>query len=305
MATYLITQATGNQSQWTIRHLLAAGAKVHALVRDPSKVLPEVLRSPGVTIFKGESVNFDDVFQAAQGCAGVFLNTVPIPELESKQARTIVEAARKAGVATVVASTAMCAGRRDMWDDDFTAGCGLRGYYLSKAAVEDAVRGAGFAAWTILRPAYLHIDYQLPSAHHNFPRLATHGELDHYFDDGARMGQTDTSDVGRFAAAALQDPARFGGHELEIAAESLTVEEIRDVLVRVSGRDVGVRRRTPEDGEPVFGQLFQVWANKKDLGPIIAASKEAAVRFGIPLTSLEDALQREKGRLLECLPVKA
>ncbi|GAP90993.1 hypothetical protein SAMD00023353_5400570 [Rosellinia necatrix] len=304
MATYLITQATGHQSQWTITHLLAAGAKVHAIVRDPSKV-PDVLKSPGVTIFQGESVNFDDVFRAAQGCAAVYLNTFPIPGLETRQAETIAAAARRAGVRSVVASTTMGAGDRTLWDDAVTEECHLRGYFASKAAVEDVVRGAGFEAWTILRPAFLHVDYLLPGAHQNLPRLPTHGELDHFFDAGARLPQTDASDVGRYAAAALRDPARFAGHAIDLAAENLTIGEVRDVLARVSGRDdVATRRLRLGETEPVFGQLFQVWANFKDLAPVVAATRDAVARFGIPVTSLEDALRRDRSRLLECLPAR-
>ncbi|KAI1187215.1 NmrA family protein [Nemania serpens] len=304
MATYLVTQATGHQGQWTIRHLLAAGAKVHAIVRDPSKN-PDVLKSPGVTIFKGESANFDDVFQAAQGCVGVYLNTFPIPGLEAQQAKTIVEASKKAGLKSVVACTTMATGHRDLWDDDITEQCHLRDYYRSKAEVEDIVRGSGFEAWTILRPAVIHVDYMLPSARYNFPRLPTHGELDHFFADGARMVQTDAHDVGRYAAAALRDPARFGGHAIELGHENLTIEEVRDVLARVSGRDVGVKRLEPEDGDPVTGQLFHLWANHKDFSAVVAAAEEAQAKFGIPFTSLEEALRRDRSRLLECLPVKA
>lgn len=76
--------------------------------------------------------------------------------------------------------------------------------------------------------------------------------------------------------------------------ESLTVDEIRDILVRVSGRPVGLRRRTPEQVEAarmtVFGQTFQIWAGAKDLRPVVAKAKAAESRLGIPLTSL-DAMQ--------------
>ncbi|KAI3335342.1 NmrA family protein [Ustulina deusta] len=304
MATYLITQATGQQAQWTIKHLLAAGEKVHAIVRDPSKI-PDVLKRPGVTVFKGESANFDDVFQAAQGCQAVYLNTFPIPGLETQQAKTIVEASRKAGLKSVVACTTTCTGNKDLWDDAITEECYLRDYYLSKAAVEDIVRSAGFDAWTILRPAFLHVDYMSPNAYENFPRLLTHRELDHCFNDGARMAQTDASDVGKYAAAALQNPAKFGGQAIELANENLTIEEVRDILVRVSGRDVTTKKLSPEDGEPVRGQFFQKWVNFKDVSPVLAAAQEAQAKFGIPFTSLKEALQREKTHLLESLPVKA
>ncbi|KAI1750035.1 NmrA family protein [Xylaria castorea] len=302
MATYLITQATGNQSQWVMTHLLAAGAKVHAIVRDPSKKLPEVLNHPGVTVFKGESVNFDDVFRAAQGCAGVFLNTFPDPRVELQQAKTILEASKKAGLKSVVASTVMATGEKAMWDDAVTEKANLGDYFRSKFAVEDAVHTGCLEAWTVLRPAFCHFDYYLPSCQHNFARLATHGELDHFYNDGARMPQTDASDIGKYAAAALQDPAKFAGQEIDVASENLTIEEVRDILVRVSGRDVGARR---VDGEPAYGQRFQNWANFKDFRTVMQSAKEVQAKFGIPFTPLEEALQRDKSRLLECLPAKA
>ncbi|KAI0522036.1 NmrA family protein [Xylaria bambusicola] len=301
MTTYLITQATGQQAQWTIKHLLDAGAKVHAVVRDPAKI-PDILKRPGVTIFKGESVNFDDVFQAAQGCKAAYLNTFPIPGLEAQQAKTIVEAARKAGIKSIVACTTMCTGNKELWDDDYTEGCNLRNYWRSKAAVEDIVRGAGFEAWTILRPAFIHVDYLTPSCYGNFPEL-TNGVLTHLFDDGFGMAQTDANDIGRYAAAALQDPVKFGGHAIELANEYLTIEEVCDLLVKVSGRDVKTRKLAPEE-EPVMGQFFQKWSNARDYSSVLAATKEAQAKFGIPLTSLENALQRDKARLLDTLPVK-
>ncbi|TRX99009.1 hypothetical protein FHL15_000351 [Xylaria flabelliformis] len=304
MATYLVTQATGNQSRWVITHLLAAGAKVHAIVRDPSKTLPDVLNRPGVTIFKGESVNFDEVFRAAQGCAGVFLNTFPVPGVELQQTKTILEASKKAGLKSVVVSTVMAAGEKAMWDDAITEENDMLEYYRSKFAVENAVRTGGLEAWTILRPAFCHYDYMLPTCHGNFARLASHGELDHFYDEGGRMPQTDTNDIGKYAAAALQDPQKFAGQAIEITSENLTIEEVRDILVRVSGRDVTARRRTPADGEPVPGHRFQKWANVKDFSSVMQSAKEAQAKFGIPFTPLEEALQRDKSRVLECLPAK-
>ncbi|KAI0437312.1 NmrA family protein [Xylaria telfairii] len=304
MATYLVTQATGHQSQWVVTHLLAAGVKVNAIVRDPSKI-PDILKRPGVTVFKGESVNYDDVFNAAQGCAGVFLNTFPIPGVELWQAKTILEASQKAGVKTVVASTVMAAGQKAMWDDAATKETYLLDYFRSKHAVEDAVRRAGFDAWTILRPAFCHFDYMIPGCYGNFAKLATDGELDHYYNEGARMPQTDTSDIGKYAAAALQDPAKFASQDIDVASANLTIKEVRDVLVRITGREVTARKRTPEDGQPLPGHRFQMWANFKDFSSVMQGAKDAQAKFGIPFTPFEEALQRDKSRVLECIPAKA
>ncbi|KAK2049704.1 NmrA-like family protein [Colletotrichum somersetense] len=304
MATYLVTQATGQQSLATIAHLLAAGAKIHAVVRDPEKA-PPALKKQGVTIFKGESTNLDEIYQAAQGCKAAYLNTFPWPGLETQQAKTIVTACEKAGVESIVGCTSFAAGHRDVWDDVATAEVGLRQYYLSKAEVEEAVRGGRFKAYTILRPSVLHTDFMLPGVYGNFPGLPS-GELGHACDDGVRLPYTDTDDVGRYAAAALQDPDRFGGQEIDLPNEYVTMEEVRDALVRVSGREVRVRQLTPAEVEVTKqtapGMLFQIWANAKDFTALVDAAKEAQEKFGIPFTSLEAGLQRDKARLLESLP---
>jgi uncharacterized protein YbjT (DUF2867 family) len=308
MATYLITQASGQQAGRTISHLLDAGAKIHALVRNPEKLSP-VLQRPGVTVFKGESTDASAVAKAAEGCVGVFLNTFPIPGVEAQQARTIVDEAKKAGIKTIVAATTFCTGSKDLWDDDVTKECYLHDYYSSKAAVEDIVRTAGFEAYTILRPGYLHIDYQLPNVYGNYPELPKTGTLYHAMDDSSTMPHTDASDIGRYAAAAFQDPAKFNGQEIDMIHDNLTAQEIRDVLAKVSGRNVGVQKRTPAEIEAakaeVFGQAFQIWANLKDFKHLVTNAKKTHAELGMPLNTLETCLEREKDKLLECLAILA
>ncbi|KAM0437834.1 hypothetical protein ACHAPT_002199 [Fusarium lateritium] len=305
MATYLITQATGQQSQWVIRHLLEAGAKIHAVVRDVQKV-PPVLKEPGVTLFQGESKNFDDVFAAAKGCKGTFLNTVPWPGLEALQAKTIVEASEKAGVETIVASTTILTDDKAAWDNAETKAIQLDGYYSSKTQVEDIVRAGKFQAYTILRPAVLHHDFYLPGAPDNFPRLPTHGELDDLLVNGSKVPYTDAHDLGKYAAAALQDPAKFEGKEIDLANELLTFEEVRDVLVGVSGREVRVVKRTTEEldklGASVFGQKFHLFSNIVDLSSTPGVAKRVQEEYGIPFTPLAESVKRDKARLLESLP---
>ncbi|KAI1328535.1 NmrA-like family protein [Xylariaceae sp. FL0255] len=305
MAAYFISQATGHQARSTIAHLLEAGAKVHALVRnfDKAKTHP-VLQRPGVTLFEGESVDTEAVTKAVQGCAGVFLNTFPIPGLDTKQAKTIIEESKKAGIKTIVATTTFGVGNKELWDDEVTKKVGLHGYFQSKYEIETMVRNAGFDAWTILRPAFISFDYMLPGAYGNFPKLAEKAELDHFYDPDSRMGQTDIEDIGKFAAAALQDPSKFRGHAIDLVRDNLTIEEVRQILVRVTGRKVTAKRYSPEEFNPaIFGQAFHFWANVKDISPVMESAKAAETKFGMPFTSLEDALTRDKERVLECIPV--
>ncbi|OLN90043.1 hypothetical protein CCHL11_07236 [Colletotrichum chlorophyti] len=195
-----------------------------------------------------------------------------------------------------------------MWDDDATKEIQLHQYFSSKATVEEIVRAGGFQAYTILRPAVIHHDFFLPGALGNFPRLPTHGELDHLLDEGARVPYTDANDVGKYAAAALQNPTKFDGQEIDLGNELLTIDEVRDILVRVSGRDVRAVKRTPDEvekmGISVFGQKFHLMANIKDLTWTTVVAEKVQEKFGIPLTSLEAALQRDKTQLLECMPAK-
>ncbi|KAM0546253.1 hypothetical protein ACHAPJ_010936 [Fusarium lateritium] len=281
MSTYLITQATGKQSGAVIRHLLAAGHSVHAVVRDIQKTLPQVLTRPGVTLFQGETIDSDVISKAIQGCKGVFLNTFPIPGLEPQQAKTVVDAAKKADV-------------------------GLYDYFTYKAAAEEIVRSAGLNAYTILRPAFLNFDYFLPHSLKNYPELAKTGELVHSFNEGGTMLQTDVEDVGKYAAAALQDPVKFGGQEIELGNEALTIQEIAAILSKVSGRHVTTRQRSSEEVEEVKGggnfQAWQLWTHSHDLRPVAAAAKDVQAKYGIQFNSLEEALQRDRDQLLECLP---
>ncbi|KAF7563909.1 hypothetical protein G7046_g216 [Stylonectria norvegica] len=304
MATYLITQASGGQSKWVIIHLVAAGAKVHAVVRNPSTLAPE-LQLPGVTVFKGESNDFDAVYAAAKGCTGAFLNTFPIPGLEAQQAKTIVEAAKKAGIETMVSSSTACTDNKSLWDNAETEACGLRTYYQSKFDNEALVREAGFKSYTILRPGFIHFDYYLPNSAHNFPGLEN-GLLAHAYSEGARMPQTDASDVGKYAAAALLDPAKFNGAEIEIISSSPTIEEVHALLEKVSGRKLKLHKRTQEEVEEAmkttFGQTFHLFASIKDMASSHKPAIEKAKKYGIPFTPLEQSLEREKARLLSTIP---
>ncbi|KAF9770673.1 hypothetical protein IL306_011732 [Fusarium sp. DS 682] len=308
MSAYLVTQATGQQSQWVIRHLLEAGHKINAVVRNIEKI-PTLLSDPNITLFQGESKNFDDIFEAAQGCKAAFLNTVPFPGLELIQAKTIVEACEKAGVKTLVASTSICADKKDTWDNDgVKAIAALHQYYTSKYEVENIVRSGKFESYTILRPALIHYDFFIPGVYNNFPRLPTEGEIDDLLTGDAKIPYTDAHDVGKYAAAALQNPNKFKNQEVNLAHDLLGFEEVQDILTKISGREVGVVRRTPEEVEKlgigVFGQVFQLFANMNAFGFVGSGAKEVQEIFGIPFTSLEDALQRDKVRLLECIPVK-
>jgi uncharacterized protein YbjT (DUF2867 family) len=137
MATYLITGATGQQGSATIKYLLKAGAKAHAMVRNPQSEAAQALQAQGVKLFQfRDYLDFDAFREAAKGCQGLFLNLMPSGEGE-KQAIGIIEACKAAGVKSIVASTAFWCGSKEKWteggkgEDRF-----ILVYFTEKAKVE-------------------------------------------------------------------------------------------------------------------------------------------------------------------------
>ncbi|KAJ7822266.1 NAD dependent epimerase/dehydratase [Mycena olivaceomarginata] len=294
--TFLITTATGRQGTSTARLLLAQGAQVHALVRDPTSPASLTLKSLGATLFKG---GFDDVpaiTAAIQGVTGVFLNTFPNfadPNGETRAAETFVAAARAAGTVTsFVVSTVFQTDALEDWSTLKGEFPFLAQYYASKAGAERVVRASGFA-YTILRPGWLDHNYIGAGVEYHFPEYARERVLTVSSPRGWRMEHLDADDVGQFAAAALLDPGRFAGKELDLVNELLTFEEIAAHLGEALGAEVKVKYRTPEETAEARKVLptieRQLWAPTTKPGD---ASKLA--EYGFRLTTFKEFLEREK-----------
>ncbi|OJD27830.1 hypothetical protein ACJ73_00780 [Blastomyces percursus] len=330
MPTYLLTLATGQQARLTAKHLLAAGATVHAVVRDPTSQPARDLASAGVKLFKG-NLDEPDVFRkAAEGCTGVFLNVVPasppsstsdpastsasasIIDSERQRSASILAACRAAGVKYVVASTAIYTGDRHLWDTPEAEAIGYH-FSRSKAGMEEAVRSAGLSGgWTILRPGWIMSNYLVPSSPVVYPELPVEGWLKHSYESGAGFEHVDEEDVGKYAAAALLEPEKFVGREITLASGWLSVEDVAAVMSKVGGREVKVSKRTAEEQQEAVSKgnpalEFELWASLVGDKVHEAAwkakgSKPPEEEFGIPLTGFEEYLQREKDVLLQSLP---
>jgi uncharacterized protein YbjT (DUF2867 family) len=92
----------------------------------------------------------------------VFLNVSPSfrgDGAELRQATNVVRAARASGTVTTLVYTNVCAiDQREKfpgWYDGTMSGI-MKGYFESKAAIEDLVRSVGFMYWTVLRPPVRH-----------------------------------------------------------------------------------------------------------------------------------------------------
>ena len=131
--TILVTGATGNVGRPLVAGLLADGARVRALTRDPAAAgFP-----PGVAVAGGDYAAPGILAEAVRGADAVFVNIGALRE----HAGELITAARGAGVSKIVMLSSIAV--RDEGDQVLPLG-------RQHKAVEDAVKAAG-VDWTILR----------------------------------------------------------------------------------------------------------------------------------------------------------
>lgn len=311
MPTYLVTGATGHQGGAVVDYLLAAGATVHAVVRDPSSPKATALADKGVVLFKGTHEEPDTPFRAAAaGCTGIFFNpSVFQPGEAKKQAEGIIRACKAGAGSTltsiVLSSTSRVAEMSGHLDVATAAHPFLGMYYAAKAEVEAAVRESGIQHYTILCPPVLAHDYLLPTSAgtHTFADLPRSGKLVTSLDDGVTMPVLDPDDVGKFGAAVLLDPEKFSGHEIDLASDNLTAPEVRDILARVSGVDIKLHKRTPKEVEESLGTaFFQGFERVSNARPKKTDVEALETKYGIKVTRFEEYMEKNKEKLKDSLP---
>lgn len=135
--TILVTGATGTVGRNVVDQLLARGADVRALVRDPAKAdLPA-----GVAVVKGDLLDVDAMRAAFSGVSTLFLLNAVVPD-EFTQALLTLNLARDAGIERIVYLSVI---HSDIYVNV--------PHFAGKFGVERMLEQMGFNA-TILRPAY-------------------------------------------------------------------------------------------------------------------------------------------------------
>ena len=135
--TILVTGSSGLVGSEVVRQLVARGADVRALSRDPEKaMLPS-----GVAAVKGDMMDPASMRPALEGIRTLFLLAAVVPD-ELNQAMNTLTLSIAAGVSNFVYLSAIHADRFSNVP-----------HFASKGAVERAIADLGIAA-TILRPGY-------------------------------------------------------------------------------------------------------------------------------------------------------
>ncbi len=288
--TVLVTGATGAQGGAVVDALLTAGQRVRALVRDASSAPAQALKARGVHLAEGDFADLRTIRAAVAGTTGVFSMQPPVQatdlDSEERAAANLVQAAAGAGVGMFVHTSVARA-------DDHASFAGWEegrwrpAYWISKAAANARVRSGSLARWTILKPAFMMDNFIPPKSHKMYPQLVE-GSIVTALEPDTRLDLIAAADVGRTAAAAFARPELFRGHEIDLAAESLTMTEVAETLTRVTGTRVRARHldvdAVVDTGIHVGVAESQAWASAE--GYRVEIGRES--RYGLKFQSFAD-----------------
>ena len=284
----LVTGATGAQGGATARALLAKRRHVRILTRRPGSAAARTLRAAGAEVMRGDLDDAASLKAALKGVSGVF--SVQVPDVagndsERRHGFALVKAAREAGVATFVHTSVTGTASHTTfprWDSGYWS----RRYWTDKWDIEEAARGAGFASWTVLRPAFMMDNFALPKARHMFPHLRQ-GEIATALHAGTRLQLIAANDIGACAAAAFERPGDFHGRNIDLAAQALTMGEVAAVLAAALGKPVVALELSTD--EALARGLFPGWVRSQEWCNEVGyqADIAALAAEGIALRSFE------------------
>ncbi|WP_336971018.1 NmrA/HSCARG family protein [Sphingobium aromaticiconvertens] len=293
-----VTGATGTQGGAVVRALLASGKAVRAIVRDRHSPASMALKRIGAEIAEADLDDADSLHIALRGADALFsVQLAPgvDPDIERRQARILMDAARGAGIRHVVHSSVSNTGAFDNMAG-WAEGRWERNYWESKRDAEDHVRHADFPTYSILRPAFMMDNFAIPKAQWMFPDLFE-GKILTAIEPETPMVLIAAEDIGRVVAAAIVDPDRFGGRTIELAGDLLTLPRIASILTELKGMMVRARTLDPatlvERGQHAGWVQSQQWMNVVNY-PARPADMEA---LGIAPTRFTDWVARHADQI--------
>ena len=276
--TILIIGATGNQGGGLVGHLLSSKDwHVRGFTRSPQSEKAQALAVRGVEIVSGDMDDVASLDAAMEGAYGVFSVQGEArgddPMHEARQGIAVADAAKRTEVRHLV----------------YTSSCGAKepdrgvSYWDAKREVIAHIRENG-VPYTILRPVSFMENYVSDRT-----GLAN-GVVRGLLTPDKTLQVISGHDIGAYAAAAFNNPEKYQGQEIDIAAETLTMTDIAAALSRVVGHEIvyqeipeEARANMPESGV-AMGRWYQAYGYDEDI-PALEA------RWGIPTLTFEEWLR--------------
>ncbi|KAH6697161.1 hypothetical protein F5X68DRAFT_226547 [Plectosphaerella plurivora] len=299
--TVFVVTATGAQGSAVCRQLRHLGWSVRATVRSPDSRPARALTDLGVTITPGSYDDEAAFTTAFAGCSILFLALVPdYRNMDNERiwATRILRIARAAGVTQVIYSSSISA------DAPESRGLTLPPDHLffkmlfSKNAIEGIVRRAGFPTWTILRPGFFMTNLLDPKVR-MYPELFERNTWLTGMTPETKIGFIDPEDIAAFAVAAMQDPERFGGQEINLVGERLTPGQAMEALSGVIGRTLEAKFHTEEEIATMMATNPLVGAQVALRGGEEFADVAEAKSWGVPMGTFQNFLARENAAVQE------
>jgi len=217
----LVIGATGKQGSHVARTLLKRGHHVHAFTRNPTSPIAQELASLGASIVVGNIKNQASIEQALEEVDALFAITTRVPdgvEAEIEQGKTIANAVKAKNKYLVFSSVA---------SGDKKTGIP---HFDSKTTIENYFKEIGISP-CILAPVYFMENVFA------MPQLKE-GQYLSTLAPNRRLQQVALADIAAFATHALENPSRFKGKRIELASDSLTGEQVVEILSKASGKPI-------------------------------------------------------------------
>ncbi|KAK7415203.1 hypothetical protein QQX98_006050 [Neonectria punicea] len=292
--------ATGTQGGAIARHLRDKNIKVNALARDPTSAPAKALEALGVKLWHGDYDSKEVIAAAMAGCTAVFINLMPnLQDLSTEivWAKNLLEASKAAGANHVVYSSGFGANQTEKME--FLDQQGFVAMVLrSKHAIELEVQAAGYEHWTILRPGNFMANY-LPPLVRMYAGLIETGVWTTAMKAETVLPLVDTETIGRFGAAAILEPERFGNKDVIFADQLMGGDEIMAELSAATGRELKAVYLTDGEIEEQKGSNIFVGGQlaMRDMSQFV--NLDEVKEWGIPLSTFKAFLEREKERVNE------
>ena len=223
----VVTTPTGQIGRHVVEELLAAGAPLRLVVRDPAR-LPSAVRDR-VEIVEGSHGDAAVVDRAFAGADAVFWLAPPDPartldEVYLDFTRPAAEAFRRNGVKRVVAVTAL--GRGTPWED-------RAGLVTASIRMDDMIMASGVAFRGLAMPSFM--DNALRQAE----SIGGKGLMFGPMDPDKKAPTTATRDMGAVAARLLADGSWTSQEEVPVLGpEDLSANDMAAIISDVLGRAV-------------------------------------------------------------------
>src|SRR5438445_5570725 len=244
----LIIGPTRHQGGAVAEALLNGGHTVRILTNNPGSESAVRLGHMGAEMAEGDYDNLTSLIKAISGVDAIFCVTNPERglQMEVKHGKNIIDAATNASVQHIVYSSIANADK----------GTKVPGFE-SKFEVEMHIKGSGIP-YTIIAPSYFMENLLFNWNSKDLKK----GVLRLPIFPNKKIKLISISDVGKFAAMAIEERKHFVGKRIDLAADDLTPMEMALFLTTAMGTNIYYLEKPLSElssSEPVA--MFE-WMNK-------------------------------------------